>query len=436
MKNKKINKIVKFYKKRLAEEETIYNEKLTELDDKVNKYIKERKDESTFILKDSLNRIYDTSGVYLGTSRIPNFIRKVLNKFFHLIFKPYFDAQSAFNSQVVHLLNEFIEYNERKEALQRDLYNALVQFNQKIIALIDAKSLKSGYENVKLILDYQKMMQEELRNIQDILMISYESIDRKLLSFMAQYLGEKRVLEPIETKNKEDSISYFPSAVNEENYYSYYYNYLNKARGDEKLIESRFKKYLKYIKKGWRVLDIGCGRGEFLELLKQRGISAYGIDINPEMIKRCKEKNLDVQQEEAIKHLSTVSEESIGFIMCSHVIEHIPFHLWVELLKLSKRALISDGILIIETLNPRSFYAMMEWYWKDPTHRHPVYPDYLNYLLKYIGFKEITISYFDEVSEQISLSEEKINDAQLQESIKKIKEFLFKPTEYFVLAIK
>jgi hypothetical protein len=108
----------------------------------------------------------------------------------------------------------------------------------------------------------------------------------------------------------------------------------------------------------------------------------------------------------------------------------------VELLKLSKRALISDGILIIETLNPRSFYAMMEWYWKDPTHRHPVYPDYLNYLLKYIGFKEITISYFDEVSEQISLSEEKINDAQLQESIKKIKEFLFKPTKYFVLAIK
>ncbi len=278
-------------------------------------------------------------------------------------------------------------------------------------------------------------MQEEIKNLQEILMISYESLDKKVLSFMAQYLDYKA--HPINSYEKRyREVPHIETKSVLKEYHSNYLSFLNKTRGDENSIKKKYKMYLPYINKNWQVLDIGCGRGEFLQLLSGNGINAYGIDINQEMINRCKEKNLDVKQEEAIDHLTKIPEASLGTIMCSHILEHIPFNLWFDFLELCKKALINNGSLIVETLNPRSIYGMFEWFWKDPTHINPVYPEYLTHLLELIGFKKISLNYYEDIPSNIILLKDKIEDKIHQDNIKKINDFLFKPIEYYIIAYK
>lgn len=433
--DKKISKIIKFYKKRVAEEQFLYNEKLTSLDDNVNNFVGQKPNELLLGLKDSLNEIYDTSNIFLGTHKIPLFIRRAINRVFHIILSPFFNAQREFNSQVVHLLNEYIEFNEKNRILQAEIYSSLIKFAQRIIAIIDAKTIKSNHENIKLLLDYQKAIQEELKNLQEVLMISYEALDRKLLSFIACQSIEKADSVRDYAKERKD-IEIARAKSFSENIFSQCFAFFNNTRRDEALIKERHKNYLKYIGKFGMVLDIGCGRGEFLELLKENGIAAYGIDINPEMVKRCKEKKLDARQEEMVEHLTKVPEDSLELIMCSHVIEHISFNLWFDFLKLAKRALMTGGLLIIEALNPRSLFGMIEWYWKDPTHYNPVYPEYFIHLLELVGLRDISISYYNEVPTNILLLPNDIKDSIHQENINKLNNFLFKPTEYSIIAFK
>lgn len=435
MTEKKISKILKFYKKRVAEEESLYNEKLTSLDNNVDNFVERKPNGLIFELKDSLNKIYDTSNIFLGSNKIPLFIRRAINRIFRAILLPFFNAQREFNSQMVHLLNEYIEFNEEDRLLQKEIYSSLIQFAQRIIAMVDAKAIKTNHENIKLLLDYQKEMQEELKNLREILMISYEALDRKLLSFIASRSVDKEDFTGSVAKEGKDVRLAHAKSISE-NIFSQYFAFFNNTRGDEALIKERHKNYLKYIGKFGMVLDIGCGRGEFLELLKENGIDAYGIDINPEMVKRCKEKNLDARQEEMIEHLTKVPEDSLELIMCSYVIEHISFNLWFDFLKLSRRALMAGGLLIIETLNPRSLFGMIEWYWKDPTHYNPVYPEYFIHLLELVGFHDISISYYNEVPTDILLLQDSMRDSIHQENINKLNNFLFKPTEYSIIAFK
>jgi SAM-dependent methyltransferase len=120
------------------------------------------------------------------------------------------------------------------------------------------------------------------------------------------------------------------------------------------------------------ILDVGCGRGEWLELLRERGLASCGVDLNRSMVALCHELGLDVVEADAVEHLRAVPPGSLGAVTGFHIIEHLPFKTFVQLLDVSLRALASGGVILFETPNPSNVLVGSRNFYLDPTHRNPL----------------------------------------------------------------
>jgi len=156
-------------------------------------------------------------------------------------------------------------------------------------------------------------------------------------------------------------------------------------RGSEEFIRERQRVYLRAIGVRQPVLDVGCGRGEFLDLLRDAGVPAKGIDMDAGMVNRCSEKGHDVEQAEANAYLESVRDASLGAIFSAQVIEHLPYDELLRFFELSRRKLARDGVFIAETVNPHSIQAF-KMFWIDPTHKTPIYPEVAVALCRLHGF--------------------------------------------------
>ena len=139
------------------------------------------------------------------------------------------------------------------------------------------------------------------------------------------------------------------------------------------------------------VLDVGCGRGEFLELLRDAGIPARGVDLNTEMVERCLAKGLDVTSGDALAYLAELPDASLGGIIACQVVEHLQPDDLLRFIELAARRLRPGGVIVLETINPASWIAFFESYIRDLTHVRPVHPDTLRYLLIANGFQQAEI---------------------------------------------
>jgi SAM-dependent methyltransferase len=160
-------------------------------------------------------------------------------------------------------------------------------------------------------------------------------------------------------------------------------------RGTEEEISDRLEPYLGYLEGRQRVLDLGCGRGEALELLRERGIEARGVDSNEQMVAICAEKGLQVERGDLFAVLAKVAPGSLDGIVSFHVIEHLPPVELDRLTRLAWRALEPGGVLIFETPNPLSIVVAARNFWLDPTHHRPVHPESLKLLYELAGFDEV-----------------------------------------------
>jgi SAM-dependent methyltransferase len=160
-------------------------------------------------------------------------------------------------------------------------------------------------------------------------------------------------------------------------------------RGTEEEIIGRIEPYLGFFTGGGEVLDLGCGRGEALELLEKHGIPARGIDISEEMVARCREKGLRVEKGDLLKTLEGTAEGSLGGVVSFHVIEHLPRAVLERMIRLSWRALAPGGVLVLETPSPLSVVVGARNFWLDPTHLRPVHPESLKLAFELAGFDEV-----------------------------------------------
>ena len=174
---------------------------------------------------------------------------------------------------------------------------------------------------------------------------------------------------------------------------SAYVSFEDVFRGPPGDIAERQRAYLDCFAGAPDVLDIGCGRGEFLELLRERGVSAYGIDANPEMVARCVERGLSATRADALNHLAGLPEQAVGGVFSAQVVEHLEAAYLVRLTQEMHRVLRPGGRAVVETINPTSWIAFFSAYLRDVTHRHPLHPDTLEYLLRAAGFREVRVAY-------------------------------------------
>lgn len=144
--------------------------------------------------------------------------------------------------------------------------------------------------------------------------------------------------------------------------------------------------FVDYFRGSGPVLDVGCGRGIFLELLSTAGIQAVGIDHSEEALAVCREKGFTVEREDASTYLNQ-NEGKFGGIFCSHVIEHMGYEDAISFLELCHRALRRNGLLLLVTPNPADLTIMSEIFWLDPTHVRPYPTPLLEKMLRAIGFE-------------------------------------------------
>jgi len=139
------------------------------------------------------------------------------------------------------------------------------------------------------------------------------------------------------------------------------------------------------------VLDVGCGRGEWLELLRDRQLHARGVDLNRAMIADCRQRGLEVIESDAIKYLGGLPEASVGAVTGFHLIEHLPLEVLFELWDAALQALKPGGVAIFETPNPNNLFVSTRYFYLDPTHRHPIPPQLGQFLAESRGFRRVEI---------------------------------------------
>jgi SAM-dependent methyltransferase len=140
-----------------------------------------------------------------------------------------------------------------------------------------------------------------------------------------------------------------------------------------------------------RVVDLGCGRGELLELLRDLDVSAYGVEVDAGFVAHARAKGVEVVQEEAVAHLQSLDRGAVDTIFASHLIEHLPATSLFQLIELAAEKLDQGGLVIFETPNPTSLLAGSVNFYRDPTHLHPIHPDTLVFLCERAGFTAIEV---------------------------------------------
>ena len=168
-------------------------------------------------------------------------------------------------------------------------------------------------------------------------------------------------------------------------------------RGDKEEVRKRQTEYVPYVdgivSDQYPLIDLGCGRGEWLKVLKDRNIPARGIDSNSACVAECKESGLHAELGELLDALSQLPDASCGAVTMFQVLEHLPFDIVVQVLREIRRVLIDGGVFIGEVPNSETLRVGASTFWIDPTHQKPLFPAVLAFLASSVGFSGVTGKY-------------------------------------------
>lgn len=219
----------------------------------------------------------------------------------------------------------------------------------------------------------------------------------------------------------------------------------DKFRGSRNEIKQRLEVYEPYVQRlpiqsgETAILDVGCGRGEWLELMKDKGYAAMGLDLSRTMIERCRLMNLDAIEADVMTYLQSLEDQTLWVITGFHIIEHLAFEVWIELFDEALRVLQPGGLLILETPNPENITVGACNFYVDPTHRNPIFPQTLQFFLEQRGFNTVELLRLSEHRIQDTLSymgAEHPDSAQLNPLINIAKQYFLAAPDFAVVAHK
>ena len=279
--------------------------------------------------------------------------------------------------------------------------------------------------------DHARRMDDVDRTIDEIGL----SIARVIRHYMTADHGMSE-RPSVEVENvSEDKVQEIPAGGN--TYESLdYFKFQNDFRGTQRQIMERQRSYLPYFRnKTGRIFDLGCGRGEFLRLLKEENIPAFGVDTYPEYEITGQMYGIEIGVGDGIEVLEK-QKEPLGGIFCAQVIEHLGFKNVEKLCRLAYDKLEKGGCLILETPNPMCVSTMTNGFYIDPTHDKPVHPLLMQYMLKSIGFTEVQLLWPDHSLGTLPPihSEYIDNLEEVNRAIERVSGLLFGSQDYAVIA--
>jgi O-antigen chain-terminating methyltransferase len=170
-----------------------------------------------------------------------------------------------------------------------------------------------------------------------------------------------------------------------------YGRFAERFRGSEEYVRAGQQFYKPYFAGRSDVLDIGCGRGEFLEMMREMGVPARGIDLGDESVALCRHKGLDAEKADLFEYLDALPEASLDGIFCSQVVEHIAPDRLPAMIRLAASRLRRGGVIAIETPNPECLAIFATHFYLDPTHQRPVPHQLLAFYLEEFGMGNIDV---------------------------------------------
>jgi SAM-dependent methyltransferase len=211
-------------------------------------------------------------------------------------------------------------------------------------------------------------------------------------------------------------------------------------RGSEEVIRERQGVYPGILGGCRRVVDLGCGRGELLELLTSNGVDAYGVELNADFVDLVAEKGLTVIHEDALAHLGRLEPGAVDGIVASHVVEHLPPAVVSSLIATAWERLPGGGVLVMETPNPESLVAGSINFHRDPTHLRPIHPDTLAFMCQSTGFGDVTVRRMSPMLEGDILPRRNVGEGPLAEHldavVSRLNDLLYGFQDYAVIARK
>jgi len=194
----------------------------------------------------------------------------------------------------------------------------------------------------------------------------------------------------------EDERETVKAVVQDHQLEAYYMAFENACRGTKEEIRENLNVYLPYLGTAAdygsdKLVDLGCGRGEWIELMQEHGWTTTGVDMNQVMVQHCKEQGLEAVQSDALSYLKALPDQSLSILSGFHIIEHLPFDVAFNIFSEAYRVLVPGGRILFETPNPENVLVGSHTFYHDPTHRNPVTPTAVEFLAKYHGFAEAEI---------------------------------------------
>jgi SAM-dependent methyltransferase len=178
---------------------------------------------------------------------------------------------------------------------------------------------------------------------------------------------------------------------------AFYLAFEEKYRGARDTVKSRLKVYLPFIQplsklnSSFHGLDLGCGRGEWLELMRDNKVDFRGVDLDLSMLDSAKQQGLNVSHRDVLEELQSLDDESLSAVSGFHIAEHLPFELLKCLISESFRVLVPGGLLILETPNPENITVGTSGFYLDPSHTQPIPYELMSFVSENVGFERVKI---------------------------------------------
>jgi O-antigen chain-terminating methyltransferase len=213
-----------------------------------------------------------------------------------------------------------------------------------------------------------------------------------------------------------------------------YATFQDRFRGSRDDIKRRLRSHLPRVRAAGAgtdampIVDLGCGRGEWLELLRDEGLSARGVDLNRVSLEQCREMRLDAVEDDAISFLRSLPDTDVGAVTGFHIIEHLPFDVLLGLLDETYRVLKPGGIAIFETPNPQNVLVGSCTFYLDPTHRNPLPAGLTKFLMENRGFSKVEVVPLHPYPQELRVHGSELAD--------RFNEYVYGPQDYAVVGYK